>query len=76
MNKKVILLILKSYTSHWYHTFILHAGIDRMEAMIFQYLYWPRIKKYVWKKVINGDTFQRIKQSNIQYGKLPSEVAG
>ena len=38
-NKIVIPLILKSYVLHWYHKYLLHPGMDRMEAMIFQHFY-------------------------------------
>ena len=33
--------ILQIYLLHWYHTYILHPGMDITEAIIFQNLYWP-----------------------------------
>ena len=42
-GKIVITLILQGYIPHWYHTYILHPGMDIMEAIIFQHFYWPEI---------------------------------
>ena len=52
---------LKSYVLHWYHTYLLHPGMERMEAMICQYFYWPDIIYAVRKEVSNCDTCQRTK---------------
>ena len=40
---------IQSYVLHWYHTYLLHPGMDRTEAIIFQYLYWPDIRYAVRK---------------------------
>ena len=53
----------------------LNPGMDIMEAMICQYLYWPVIINSAWNEVTNCDTFRCTKQSNIKYGKLPSKEA-
>ena len=47
--------------------------MDITEAMICQHLYWPGIRDAARKEVKNCDTFQRTKQSNIKYGKLPDK---
>ena len=67
--------ILQSYVLHWYHTYILHQGMDRTEAMICQHLYWSGIRYYVRKEVTNCDTCQITKHSNIKYDKLPVKKA-
>ena len=41
--------ILQIYLLHWYHTYILHPGMDITEAIIFQNLYWPNTKDAVCK---------------------------
>ena len=46
----VIPKILQSYVLHWSHTYLLHPGMDRTEAMIIQIFYWPRIRDAVWKE--------------------------
>ena len=43
-DKIVIPSILQRYVLHWYHTYLLHPGMDRTEATIFQHLYWPNIR--------------------------------
>ena len=42
-DKIIIPSIIQSYIVHWYHTYILHPGMDRTEAMIRQHFYWPSI---------------------------------
>ena len=56
--------IPQSYILHWYHTYLLHPGMDRTEAMIHQYLYQTNIRYSVCKEVTNCDTCQRAKQSD------------
>ena len=63
-DRIVIPSILKSCLLHWYHTYLLHKGMDRTEAMICQHLYLTSIGKSVWKKGTNYDTCQHTKWSN------------
>ena len=49
--------------------------MDRMEAIIYQHLYWPGIGNAVGKEVTNCDTCQRTKRLNKKYGKLPAKEA-
>ena len=49
--------------------------MDITEETIIQYFYWPVIINAVWKEVTNYDTWQRTKQSNRKYGKLPAKLA-
>ena len=58
-DKIVILSKLQSYVLHWYHTYLLHPGMDRAEAMVCQHLYWPDIIDAVRMELINCDTCQR-----------------
>ena len=71
----VIPSILQSYILYWYHTYILHAVIDRTKAMICQHLFWPDIRNTVNMEVNNCDTCQLKEQPNIKYGKLPANLA-
>ena len=68
--------ILQSYVLHWYHTYLLHPGMDRTEATILQHFYLTDIRDAVRKEVTNSDTFQHTKISNKKYGKLPAMLAG
>ena len=72
--KAVILSILQSYV-FWYHTYILHPGMDRIEAKILQHLYWTCIRDSDLREEKKCDTFQYTKMSNIRYGKLPAKEA-
>ena len=53
----------------------LHPGMDRTEAMIRQYLYWPDIRDAVQKEVSNCGTCQLTKPSNKKYGELPDKLS-
>ena len=55
-DKVDVLEILQSYVLHCYHVYILHPGIDITKAMIRQKLYWPVIRKAIWKEVKHCDT--------------------
>ena len=61
-DKIVITSILQSYIWYWYHTYLLHPVMDRMEDIIHQHFYWPGIRDAVRKEVTNYDTCQRTKQ--------------
>ena len=37
-DKIFISSIIQSYILHWYHEYLLHPGMDRTEAMIFQHV--------------------------------------
>ena len=74
-DKIVIQSILQSYVLHWYHTYLIHLGMDRTEAMIFQHLYQPDIIYTTQKKVTNCDNCQCTKPPNKKYGKLPDKLA-
>ena len=74
-DKIVILSKLQRYVLHWYHTYLLHTGMNRTEAMISQHLYWPEIRDAVRKEVTNCDTCQCTKRPNKKYGELPSKLA-
>ena len=40
-DKTVIPSKLQSYVLHWYHMYLLISGMNRMETIIFQHVYWP-----------------------------------
>ena len=57
-DKISIPLIIQRYISHWYHTYLLHPVMDRMEEMIFHHLYWTGIIKPIRMEVNSCDTCQ------------------
>ena len=48
-----------SYVLHWYHTHLLHPGMDITEAMNRHHLYWTAIRYAICKEVTNCDTCKR-----------------
>ena len=58
----------------WYHTYLLHPGLDITEAIIRQYFYLPGIREAVHKEVTKCDTCQCTKRS-AKNGKLPTKLA-
>ena len=58
----------------WYHTYLLHTGLDLTEAMIIQNVYWPDIKYDFYREVTYCDTYQCTKRSIIKYGELPAKI--
>ena len=64
-DKIVIPSMIQSYALYCYHAYLLNPVMDRMEAIISQELYWPRIIKSAQKEVRNCDTCQPTKRLNI-----------
>ena len=42
--KRVIPQKLQKYVVKWYHTYLLHPGLDQTEAIILQHFYWSGLK--------------------------------
>ena len=75
MDKIDIIHKLQKYVVKWYHTYLLHTGLDLTEVIIRQHLYWPGIIEAVHKEVTGYDTCQHIKWSINKYGKSPANLA-
>ena len=71
-DKIIIMSILQNYVLNWYHNHLLHPGMDRAEAMIWQHLYYYGIRNYVQKEVIICETCQRTKRSNKKIWSITS----
>ena len=63
-NKIVVPQKLQKYVIHWCHTFLLHYGLDRTEAMIRQHLFWTGIREAVRNEFKNCDSCQCNKKVN------------
>ena len=74
-DKIVILSKIQSYIFYWYHTYLFHPIMDKAEAMICQYLYWPDIRYSICKEVTYCETCQCTKRSNKKYDKLLAKLA-
>jgi hypothetical protein len=59
----------------WYHTYLQHPGITRMEATLIQNLIWTNIRKDVEAAVKNCHECQIGKKVRKKYGELPEKLA-
>ena len=62
-DKIVIRQKLQKYVVKWYHTYLLHPGLEQTEEMILQHLYWQGLKEAVHREATKCDTCQRTKLS-------------
>ena len=73
-NKIVIPPKLQKGVVKWHRTYLLHPGLDLIDEIICQHLYWPEIRGAVRKEVTRCDMCQRTKRSTKKYGKLPAKM--
>ena len=66
---------LQKRVLEWYHTTLLHPGINRTEETIRQHLWWSTIRQDVLNYVSKCDTCQRFKKQKKKYGHLPVKEA-
>jgi hypothetical protein len=59
----------------WYHTYLQHPGVTRMEANLRQNLTWPTIRKDLEAAVKNCHECQIGKKVRNKYGELPEKLA-
>jgi hypothetical protein len=59
----------------WYHTYLHHQGITRIEATLKQNLTWLNIRKDVEAAVKNCVECQIGKKVRNKYGELPEKLA-
>ena len=74
-DKIVVPKILQNYVVNWYHTYLLHTGMDCTEATISQHYYWPQLKDNICTHIEVCKTCQKNKKQNFKYGKLHSKEA-
>ena len=70
-NKIVVPQVLQSYLIDWYHSTLLHPGIDRLKASIKQHFTWKNLSTDIENHVRNCETCQKFKRQRKHYGKLP-----
>jgi hypothetical protein len=74
-NKIYIPISLRKRIVWWYHTYLQHPGITRMEATLRQNLTWPNLRKDVEAAVNNCHECQIGKKARKKYGDLPEKLA-
>ena len=74
-EKIVIPSSLENRVAKWYHTYLLHPGINRTESTIQQHLYWPNMRAKIREHCDKCPTCQLNKKSTKKYGLLPEKEA-
>jgi hypothetical protein len=74
-DKIFIPISLRKRIVWWYHTYLQHPGLTRMEATLRQNLTWPNLRKDVEEVVKNCHQCQIGKKVRKKYGELPEKVA-
>jgi hypothetical protein len=70
-NKIYIPISLRKRIVWWYHTYLQHPGITRMEATLRQSLTWPNLRNDVEAAVKNCHECQIGKKVRKKYGDIP-----
>jgi hypothetical protein len=74
-NKIYIPLSLRNRIVWWYHTYLHHPGITRMEVTPTENLTWPNLRKDVEAAVKNCHECQIGKKVRKKYGDLPANMS-
>jgi hypothetical protein len=74
-NKIYIPISLRNRKVWWYHTYLQHPGITRMEATLRQNLIWTNLRKDVEAADKNWHECQIGKKVRNKYGDLPEKLA-
>jgi hypothetical protein len=73
-NKIYIPISLRKRIVWWYHTYLQHPVITRMEATLRQNITWPNLKKVVEAAVKNFHECQIGKKVRKKCGDLPEKT--
>ncbi len=64
--------VLRPTLLHWYHDYLQHPGVRRMQATMKEHLYWPGMDQAVAKYVKTCTVCQEFKiTATKKYGKIP-----
>ena len=74
-NKIVLPQSLQEKTIHWYHEILCHPGNTRTEESIRQNFAWKGMQTMIRKICKGCPSCQRVKVTNLKYGKLPAKKA-
>ena len=74
-DKIVVPNELQRQVIEWYHTNLVHPGINRTEETIEQHLWWPKMREHITNYVRICPACQRNKRKHKKYGILPPKEA-
>ena len=70
-NKKIYIPVdLREHIVQWYHTYLLHPGMNRTYFNMHQHFYWPKMESTIRSLLKYCHVCQMSKISNRNYGKL------
>ena len=66
---------LTTHLVNWYHTYLLHPGINRTEATTQQHFYWPDMRQDIRTILKKCSIYQIYKKTTKKYGRLLEKQA-
>ena len=74
-SRLVIPKVLRVRALQWYHHYLQHPGISRLEETLVTVMYWPGLRADVRRHVKSCDRCQKGKRRARQYGHVPPKIA-
>ena len=74
-SRLVIPKVLQARALQWYHHYLQHPGISRLEETLVAVMYWPGLRADVRRHVKSCDRCQKGKRRSRQYGQVPPKIA-
>ena len=74
-SRLVIPQVLRTRAMQWYHHYLQHPGISRLEETLVAVMFWPGIRADVRRHVKSCKLYQLGKQRKRKYGPVPPKIA-
>jgi hypothetical protein len=74
-SRLVIPAVLQTRAIQWYHHYLQHPGISRLEETLVAVMYWHGLRADVRRHVKSCERCQKGKRRTRQYGHVPPKVA-
>ena len=74
-SKIVVPQTLQKQITEWYHTFLIHPGINRTEETISQHFWWKTMRQDITKHVSCCAICQKNKRKHKKFGHVPPKKA-
>ena len=74
-SRLVIPKVLQTRALQWYHHYLQHPGVSRLEETLVAVMYWPGLRADVRRHVKSCDRCQKGKRRSRKYGHVPPKIA-
>ena len=74
-SRLVIPQVLQTRALQWYHHYLQHPGISRLEETLVAVMYWPGLRADVRRHVKSCKRCQKGKRRKQKYGHVPQKIA-